>query len=292
MPTSAYRYVVHWHPNAGYVKLYGSNLAELSRPARADHRRSSGRCAGTTALSPSASLAAIMSISSRTARHYNATAHHRRRPECRPNSSARWVTETRRPRALQRQCPAIRAIRVAIPGLWPAKSLVTTMDGRHPASGKWRQSRLAQGPPSIRTENAQTRSTISMSISPAAIWRGYVNDARKAAVQDQVAPGPANNVEWSGQFEYPSARQPGCKPSSLATFSDLSSALSQLPTPDGVLIDRHALGAVLCAGSTALADAIRDGPQHECGRRRWFYRACWRRGRNRRRHADLSRQRP
>jgi Cu(I)/Ag(I) efflux system membrane protein CusA/SilA len=60
--------------------------------------------------------------------------------------------------------------------------------------------RVAQGPPSIRTENAQLVDYIYVDMQGRDLG-GYVNEARKA-VQDQVKLPPGYHIEWSGQFEY------------------------------------------------------------------------------------------
>ena len=59
---------------------------------------------------------------------------------------------------------------------------------------------LGQGPPSIRTENAQLVDYIYVDMQGRDLG-GYVNDARKA-VEAQVKLPPGAHLEWSGQFEY------------------------------------------------------------------------------------------
>ena len=59
---------------------------------------------------------------------------------------------------------------------------------------------VGQGPPSIRTENAQLVDYIYVDMQGRDLG-GYVNDARKA-VQDQVTLPAGSHIEWSGQFEY------------------------------------------------------------------------------------------
>src|SRR5258708_38073155 len=59
---------------------------------------------------------------------------------------------------------------------------------------------IEQGPPSIRTENAQLVDYIYVDMQGRDLG-GYVEDARKA-VQDQVKLPAGYHIEWSGQFEY------------------------------------------------------------------------------------------
>ncbi|MBS0470965.1 MAG: efflux RND transporter permease subunit [Proteobacteria bacterium] len=78
--------------------------------------------------------------------------------------------------------------------------LVNTMDGGAIPLGQLATVRIAQGPPSIRTENAQLVDYIYVDLAGRDLG-GYVNDARRA-VEDQVKLPPGYHVEWSGQFEY------------------------------------------------------------------------------------------
>ncbi len=78
--------------------------------------------------------------------------------------------------------------------------LVNTPDGAHIPLGQVATVRIAQGPPSIRTENAQLVDYIYVDLQGRDLG-GYVEDARKA-VQDQVKLPPGYHIEWSGQFEY------------------------------------------------------------------------------------------
>ncbi len=59
---------------------------------------------------------------------------------------------------------------------------------------------IAQGAPSIRTENAQLVDYIYVDMQGRDLG-GYVADAQRA-VHDQVKLAPGYHVEWSGQFEY------------------------------------------------------------------------------------------
>ena len=78
--------------------------------------------------------------------------------------------------------------------------LVNTTDGAAIPLGQLATVSIAQGPPSIRTENAQLVDYIFVDLAGRDLG-GYVSDARKA-VQDQVKLPPGYHVEWSGQFEY------------------------------------------------------------------------------------------
>ena len=78
--------------------------------------------------------------------------------------------------------------------------LVNTPDGAQIPLGQVASIRVAQGPPSIRTENAQLVDYIYVDLQGRDLG-GYVEDARKA-VQDQVKLPPGYHIEWSGQFEY------------------------------------------------------------------------------------------
>ena len=78
--------------------------------------------------------------------------------------------------------------------------LVNAPDGTAVPLGQVATVRVAQGPPSIRTENAQLVDYVYVDMQGRDLG-GYVNEARKA-VQDQVKLPAGYHVEWSGQFEY------------------------------------------------------------------------------------------
>jgi Cu(I)/Ag(I) efflux system membrane protein CusA/SilA len=78
--------------------------------------------------------------------------------------------------------------------------LVNAPDGTSIPLGQVAAIRIAQGPPSIRTENAQLVDYIYVDMQGRDLG-GYINEARKA-VQDQVMMPPGYHIEWSGQFEY------------------------------------------------------------------------------------------
>ena len=78
--------------------------------------------------------------------------------------------------------------------------LVNTPSGAQIPLGQVAEVNIAQGPPSIRTENAQLVDYIYVDMEGRDLG-GYVEAARKA-VQDQVKLPPGYHIEWSGQFEY------------------------------------------------------------------------------------------
>ena len=144
---------------------------------------------------------------------------------------------------------------------------------------------LAQGPSSIRTENAQLAAYIYVDLRDRDIG-GYVADAQKA-VAAQVKFPPGYYVTWSGQFEYlerAKARLQDRRAGHAAHH--LPAALSQLPAHHRDP-DRHAVGAVR-AGRRPLADVVAR-LQPVGRRRRRLHRARRRRRRDRRGDADLSR---
>ena len=78
--------------------------------------------------------------------------------------------------------------------------LVNAAGGAQIPLGQVASIRIAQGPPSIRTENAQLVDYIYVDMQGRDLG-GYVDAARKA-VQNQVKLPPGYHIEWSGQFEY------------------------------------------------------------------------------------------
>jgi Cu(I)/Ag(I) efflux system membrane protein CusA/SilA len=78
--------------------------------------------------------------------------------------------------------------------------LIPTPDGATVPLGQIANVTLAQGPASIRTENAQLAVYIFVDLRDRDLG-GYVGDAKKA-VADQVKFPPGYYVVWSGQFEY------------------------------------------------------------------------------------------
>jgi Cu(I)/Ag(I) efflux system membrane protein CusA/SilA len=78
--------------------------------------------------------------------------------------------------------------------------LIPTADGGTVPLGQVAKVSLAQGPASIRTENAQLAAYIYVDLRDRDLG-GYVTDAQKA-VASQVRFPPGYYVTWSGQFEY------------------------------------------------------------------------------------------
>jgi len=78
--------------------------------------------------------------------------------------------------------------------------LVNASDGAAIPLGQVASIRITQGPPSIRTENAQFVDYIYVDMQGRDLG-GYVTDAQRA-VQERVKFPPGYHIEWSGQFEY------------------------------------------------------------------------------------------
>jgi copper/silver efflux system protein len=78
--------------------------------------------------------------------------------------------------------------------------LIPTADGATVPLGQVAKVSLAQGPASIRTENAQLAAYIFVDFRDRDVG-GYVADAQKA-VASQIKLPPGTYVTWSGQFEY------------------------------------------------------------------------------------------
>ena len=78
--------------------------------------------------------------------------------------------------------------------------LVNTPGGTVIPLGQVATVQVAQGPPSIRTENAQLVNYIYVDMQGRDLG-GYVNEARNA-VAEQVTLPAGYHIEWSGQFEY------------------------------------------------------------------------------------------
>mgnify|MGYP001422106824 CR=1 FL=1 len=78
--------------------------------------------------------------------------------------------------------------------------LVNGSDGTAIPLGQVASISIGQGPPSIRTENAQLVNYIYVDMQGRDLG-GYVSDAQRA-VQQRVKFPPGYHIEWSGQFEY------------------------------------------------------------------------------------------
>src|SRR5882757_9833848 len=77
--------------------------------------------------------------------------------------------------------------------------LVNTSDGTAIPLGQLASIGITQGPPSIRTENAQLVDYIYVDLHDRDLG-SYVTEAQRAVQQVPIPPG--YHVEWSGQFEY------------------------------------------------------------------------------------------
>ena len=165
--------------------------------------------------------------------------------------------------------------------------LIPIADGGTVPLGQVAKVSLAQGPASIRTENAQLAAYIFVDLRDRDLG-GYVADAQKAVADPgQVSARLLRHVERpvriSGTRQGPAASR------RAAHGADhLPAALPQFPPRDRDP-DRHAVGAVR-AGRRPLADVVARLQPVGRGRHR-FHRARRRRRRNRRRDADLSRRR-
>jgi Cu(I)/Ag(I) efflux system membrane protein CusA/SilA len=78
--------------------------------------------------------------------------------------------------------------------------LVPTMSGAMVPLGQVARIAVTQGPPSIRTENAQLVAYVYVDLHGRDLG-GYVADAARAVSREVVLP-PGYHIEWSGQFEY------------------------------------------------------------------------------------------
>src|SRR5258708_1619855 len=101
----------------------------------------------------------------------------------------RFSVNVRYPRALRDDPQAIAS-----------QVLVNGSDGTAIPLGQIAAISIAQGAPSIRTENAQLVDYIYVDLQGRDLG-GYVADAQRA-VRDQVQLPAGYHVEWSGQFEY------------------------------------------------------------------------------------------
>ena len=145
--------------------------------------------------------------------------------------------------------------------------------------------RVTQGPPSIRTENAELVAYLYVDMHGRDIG-GFVADAARA-VRDQIKLPPGYRIQWSGQYEYlerAAARLRIVVPATLLLIFLLLYLNFGRHRRDA---DRDAVGAVR-AGGRRLADLVARVQSQRGGRGR-LHRARRRCRGNRRRHADLSR---
>ena len=109
------------------------------------------------------------------------------------------VEDVGEPRALHGQLRYPRDYR-SDPQAIVTQVLIPMADGGTVPLGQVAKVSLAQGPASIRTENAQLAVYIFVDFRDRDVG-GYVADAQKA-VASQVKFPPGTYVTWSGQFEY------------------------------------------------------------------------------------------
>ena len=165
--------------------------------------------------------------------------------------------------------------------------LIPTPDGGTVPLASVAKVSLAQGPSSIRTENAQLALYIFVDIQGRDLG-SYVADAQRAvAATDQLPARLLRNLERTIRI---SGTRQGktCHRSAAHGADHLSAALSELPQGDRIA-DRHAFGSLL-AGRRPLVDVVARLQSVGRGGRR-FHRPCRRRRTDRRGHADLSRSR-
>lgn len=101
----------------------------------------------------------------------------------------RYTVNVRLPRAMRDSPQAIAS-----------QVLVATPGGAMVPLGQLASVSITQGPPSIRTEDAQPVAYIYVDMQGRDLG-GYVADAARA-VREQVSLPPGYRLEWSGQFEY------------------------------------------------------------------------------------------
>jgi Cu(I)/Ag(I) efflux system membrane protein CusA/SilA len=78
--------------------------------------------------------------------------------------------------------------------------LVPTMSGAMVPLGQVARVAVTQGPPAIRTENAQPVAYVYVDLAGRDLG-GYVSEAARTVAQQVKLP-PGYHIEWSGQFEY------------------------------------------------------------------------------------------
>ena len=163
--------------------------------------------------------------------------------------------------------------------------LVSLPNGGTVPLGEVADIKLTQGATSIRTENAKLATYIFVDIRDRDLG-GYVADAKKA-VTEQVKLPAGTYLVWSGQFEYLERAEARLQAGGAGDADDhLPAALPQLPAPHRNA-HRHAVAAVR-AGRRVVADVVARVQHVGRGGGR-VHRACRRRRRDRRGHADLSR---
>ena len=182
------------------VKVFGPDLADLERLATAVERVVKS-VPGTTSAFAERLAADTMSRSHPTAPRPRATALRSAisRTSSRPRSAAVITTTVEgreRYSVILRYPRDFRDDPAAIAG----QVLVPTMSGAMIPLGQVARVAVTQGPPAIRTENAQLVAYIYVDLAGRDLG-GYVSDAARAVAQQVQLP-PGYHIEWSGQFEY------------------------------------------------------------------------------------------
>ena len=185
------------------IKVFGPDLEGLEGVWPATSKPRCGRCPERPASTPNGSWAATTSTSNRTGRRSLATAlmvgdmqeviaHGARRRG--------GDDHGRGPRAVHRQRPLPAGVSLRSPGDRRERAGPHCRTAATVPLGQVASVRLAKGPPSMRTENAQLVVYIFVDFRDRDIG-GYVAEA-KQAVAEQVRFPPGYYVAWSGQFEY------------------------------------------------------------------------------------------
>jgi Cu(I)/Ag(I) efflux system membrane protein CusA/SilA len=183
------------------VKVFGPDLPELERLA-IEVERVVNTIPGTTSafaerlegghyveITPDRAAAARYGISVGDIQQVIATALGGAVVTTTVEGRERYSVIVRYPRDL-RDDPRVIASRVLIP----------TMSGAMIPLGQVAHVQVTQGPPSIRTENAQPVAYVYVDLHGRDLG-GYVAEAARAVAQQVTLP-PGYHIEWSGQFEY------------------------------------------------------------------------------------------
>lgn len=183
------------------VKVFGPDLGELARIA-AEVERAVRDVPGTTSafaerlqggryleIAPDRDAIARYGLSVGDVQQVVATALGGETVTTTVEGRERYGVIVRYPRGLRDEPQAIAS-----------QVLVPTPGGAMVPLGQVARVGLTEGPPSIRTENAQLVAYVYVDMRDRDIGR-YVEDAARA-VREGVALPPGYRVEWSGQFEY------------------------------------------------------------------------------------------
>ena len=116
----------------------------------------------------------------------------------------RYPLNVRYARELRDDVPALRRV------------LVATPTGMHVPLGQLAKIRISQGPPMIRSENAQRTAWVFVDVEGRDLG-GYIEEARRV-VADAVALPPGYSLRFSGQFEFWEEAVPRLVAASLVTL--------------------------------------------------------------------------